>query len=94
MARKNYKGIFDLIESRYACAILEDMRKMQESSNYSGLKASIEELQTYCTRMEDGLWAARNASEDTYNHLTKDKPDVKSAKKSLEKRWKKLKKTK
>jgi len=92
--KRNYKGIFNLIEDRYACAVLDDMREMVKSHNYSNLSHAVEELQSYCSRMEDGLWEARNASEDAYNKLKQDKPDIKAAKKALEKRWKKLKKSK
>lgn len=92
--KRNYKGVFNLIEDRYACAVLDDLREMDKSKNYTNLKNAVEELQSYCTRMEDGLWEARNASETAYNHLNEKKPNVKEAKKAMEKRWKKLKKTK
>lgn len=41
--------------SRYLCDVLEDMRKMHETRNFSGLMGSIEQAQVMASRMEAAL---------------------------------------
>lgn len=41
--------------NRTICSILEDMRKMHDTHNYSQLQACIEELQYAANRMEAAL---------------------------------------
>ena len=40
---------------RNACDILEEMRKMDKTKNYSAMIGCVEELQIVCQRMEDAL---------------------------------------
>lgn len=83
--------LIKLVENRYMCSVLDEMRNCVETSNFSGLSGLIEEAQSYANRMENGLANARSASVAAYKELAKDKPNVKKAKKSLRKRWKNLK---
>jgi hypothetical protein len=48
---------------RWACDVLEEMRTMLKSLNFSGLKASIEELQIMVNRMEEALRYKNNVAE-------------------------------
>jgi len=48
---------------RWACDVLEEMRTMMKSMNFSGLSASIEELQIMVNRMEEALRYKTNVAE-------------------------------
>jgi uncharacterized protein Yka (UPF0111/DUF47 family) len=41
--------------NRWVCAMLDEMRKLHECRNYSGLLGLIEEVQTAVNRMEAAL---------------------------------------
>jgi len=48
---------------RWACDVLDEMRMMMKSMNFSGLSASIEELQIMVNRMEEALRYKTNVAE-------------------------------
>ena len=48
---------------RWACDVLDEMRMMTKSMNFSGLSASIEELQIMVNRMEEALRYKTNVAE-------------------------------
>lgn len=54
--KKSDKYKFDWFgNNRHICDVLSDMRKCQESLNYSALKGLIEEVQIMANRMESAL---------------------------------------
>ena len=72
--------------NRYICSVLDEMRKMHETRNYSMLLSLIEECQTLANRMEAGLEDARdvrNAHEDL-KKLDKEIAKLREKKKKLE----------
>jgi len=78
-----------LTDKRTACDVLEQMRKMDQTKNYSGLLAAIEELQEYYNLMEAGLWDSKRAAATCHSDILREKSF--SAMKKLEKRWPYLK---
>jgi len=46
---------FSFLPNRTVCAVLEEMRKIHETRNYSYLLALIEEVQSLANRMEAAL---------------------------------------
>ena len=58
-----------LMLSRTACEVLEEIRKLDETKNYSYLLGLIEELQSMCNRMEAGLSRKRNKINDLNEKL-------------------------
>lgn len=53
-----------MIVERYVCSVLEEMRTMYETRNFSGFTGLVEELQSYCNRMENALRGRYGAEED------------------------------
>lgn len=58
---KHYK----VIQDRWVCDVLEDMRRCATTKNYAPLDALIEEAQTYCNQMESSLKAKKDLPTDT-----------------------------
>lgn len=56
---------FGYMPSRYMCDVLDDMRKMYKTRNFSGLLGSIEQLQVMAYRMEAALGDKRTLEEYT-----------------------------
>jgi archaellum component FlaC len=46
--------------SRTVCAVLDEMRKCNQTHNYSYLNGLIEEVQVLANRMEAALWDQHN----------------------------------
>lgn len=69
---------------RYACEVLDEMRKFYKTRNFSGLLGLIEELQTMFNRMEAALAEQKDlAAMHEEWHDLKDK--IKQAKNELKK---------
>lgn len=72
------EGTFDMSRVTYVmdrtwCSELEDVRKMWETRDFSGISAVIERLQSHGNAMEDGIWRHRHAAERIDSILQKDK---------------------
>ena len=48
----------------YICSVLEQMRKMDEHRDYSGLAAAIERIQFHASKMEDALYSHKDLTQD------------------------------
>ncbi len=72
--------------NRTVCDVLTDMRKCNETKNYSLLGALIEEVQILANRMESGL-QDKSSLEEWLEMKTKLKKEIKQ----LEKKKKRLK---
>lgn len=44
---------------RFVCSELEEIRKMYETRDFSGLLATVERIQHHVNNMEEGLYARR-----------------------------------
>jgi hypothetical protein len=64
--------------NRTVCSVLEEMRKCNETRNYSYLLGLIEEVQTIVNRMEAGLY-----DKGDINYITKELRELKAEKKKL-----------
>lgn len=49
-------------QERFICDVLEDMRRLHDTRNYTLLPSLIEEAQIYANRMEDGLTSAKETA--------------------------------
>ena len=72
--------------SRTLCDVLEEMRKLNKTRNYSYLQSLIEEAQSMGNRMEAGLSDIKSIDQ-----LREKIRDLKKEKKSLEKELERLK---
>jgi septal ring factor EnvC (AmiA/AmiB activator) len=76
--------------SRYMCDVLDDIRKMHKTRNYSGLMGSVEQLQVMAYRMEAALGDKRTIEQydDEAHKLKRDlkekRRELASLKKELE----------
>lgn len=83
--------------NRTLCEVLEDMRKLDKTKNYSGLLGLIEEAQSMGNRMEAGLSDQKDLSKlakDTSKArklFKKEKKKYENMKKKVEKLQKKAK---
>ncbi len=69
--------------SRYLCDVLEDMRKMYETRNFSGLMGAIEDAQRMASRMEAGL-GDKHSIEDYEKRVSEAKRAARAAEKEQE----------
>ena len=72
--------------SRTLCDVLEEMRTLNKTRNYSYLESLIEEAQSMGNRMEAGL-----GDKNSLDQLHQKIKDLKNEKKSLEKELERLK---
>jgi len=72
---------------RYMCAVLDEMRAMHKTRNYSGLLGLIEEVQTMANRMEAAI-----GEKDNYQRWHKRFKEEKAKYKKLLKKTNKLRK--
>lgn len=77
--------ILGLKQKRLVCTVLEEIRKMDKTRNYTELPSLIEEVQVYVDRMEDGLYESSTATVMMCSAL--EEGDVKKAWKVVKKRW-------
>lgn len=76
--------------NRYLCDVLEDMRKCEQTRNYSGLLGLIEEAQVMGNRMESALSDQKDLVElqlkysEAKSEYKKLKEELESIKKKLE----------
>jgi len=75
---------WDVWPNRTACDILEEMRKADETKNYSYLKGLIEEMQMVASRMEAGLYDKGDVK-DWSKKRSKLKDDIKKLENKKEK---------
>lgn len=71
--------------NRTVCSVLEEMRKANETRNYSILLSLIEEVQTLVNRMEASLYDIKDME-----HMLKEKSKLKKKLKALEAKVEKL----
>lgn len=64
----------------YICSALEQMRKMNETRDYSGLAAAIERVQHHANMMERGLDRGQDFRWSLARILGKDNPSVEDIK--------------
>ena len=57
----------------YICTVLEQMRKMNESRDYSGLSAAIERIQFHANQMENALYSYEGIKRQINRHLEDEK---------------------
>ncbi len=76
----NYYG-----NNRTLCQVLEDMRGLDKSKNYSALNGLIEEAQAMANRMEAGLYDQKDLIQ-----LQKDHSKARKAYKALEEEYDEL----
>ena len=78
--------------NRYICDVLEEMRKLNETRNYSMLASLIEEVQTMANRMEASLSDVSDIKElaDQRKELKEEKTKLKREIKQLERKKQKL----
>lgn len=71
--------------NRYVCDVLDEMRKLYETRNFSGLLGLIEEVQTLVNRMEAGLRDYKDAgyNEDRIAEIKKELKELRKEKKEL-----------
>lgn len=86
--------------NRYLCDVLEDMRKCEQTRNYSSLAGLIEEAQVMGNRMESALSDQKDLVELTkkysdkksdYKKLKQELDEIKSKLEPLKKEYHKLK---
>lgn len=75
---------------RYLCSILDEMRELDKTKNYSGLLGLIEEAQIAANRMESGLDEYKDLKKlkEEMSKLKKDYNDLYQKTESLEKKRK------
>ena len=56
----------------YICTALEQMRKMNESRDYSGLAAAIERIQHHANHMESALYSYEHIKNFAIRELAKE----------------------
>ena len=71
--------------NRTLCAVLEEIRKVHETRNYSYLLSLVEEAQTMGNRMEAGLW-----DKNDYERVRKEVKELKKKRDRLKKKVAKL----
>lgn len=89
--------MYKISRQKYACGILDEMRNMDKTKNYSALSGHIEMLQVFFQNMEDALAmqsefkyleeARKNANSlvNRYNkEIEKKSPDMKKVKEILD----------
>lgn len=82
-----------LVEDRYICSVLDEMRTCIKVLSFGHLAELIEQAQSYANRMEDGLHASKGAARKMHSVLTdedsglSDKDKLKKIEKLLRKRW-------
>jgi len=71
--------------NRYVCDVLDEMRKLYETRNFSGLLGLIEEVQTLVNRMEAGLRDYKDAgyNEDRIAEIKKELKELRKQKKKV-----------
>lgn len=71
--------------NRTICQVLEEMRKLYETRNFSGLLGLVEEAQTMANRMEAKLYTAKDIQygEDIKANLKKEIAALKAKKDEL-----------
>lgn len=71
--------------NRYVCDVLDEMRKLYETRNFSGLLGLIEEVQTLVNRMEAGLRDYKDAgyNEDRIREIKEELKELRKQKKEL-----------
>jgi hypothetical protein len=74
--------------NRTICAVLEEIRKCNETRNYSYLSSLVEEAQTMANRMESALWDQKDLTyrRDEYKKLKAEVEALEEQKKFLEKK--------
>ena len=75
---------FSTFPNRTVCGALDDMRKLNETRNYSGLLGLIEEVQIMANRMETGLYD-KNDIEAGHKEKNKLKKEIKKLENEIEK---------
>lgn len=68
---------YDLGPNRLICSIFEEMRKCNETRNYSPLLSLIEEAQILANRMEAGLYDKKSIR-DAEEHKKQLKSEIKT----------------
>lgn len=69
--------------NRYVCSVLDDMRKLDETRNYSLLGSLIEEIQVMVNRMEAALEDQRDIKAMN-EHRSKLKAEIRRLEKRME----------
>jgi hypothetical protein len=88
---RDWRKRFMSYPNRTLCDVLEEMRKCNETKNYSYLEGLIEEAQSMANRMEASLSdkhdyeRARKAKKEEEKNLKELKKQIKKAEKKLEK---------
>lgn len=72
-----------IVKHEWVCDLLQDMRKMNETKDFSGLAAKIEQVQEHVSNMEAGLGKGFK----TKAILKDKKKDDKEKLKELKKLW-------
>lgn len=57
----------------YICGALEQIRKMNDNRDYSGLAAAVERIQHHANQMENALYAYENLYGECKDALTNEK---------------------
>lgn len=82
-----YRDYEDLMPNRTLCDVLNEMRKAEETKNFSYLKGLIEEAQMMGNRMEARLWDQKDFEHRKEEHalLKEEIKKLKEEKKALTK---------
>ena len=80
------RRVVDHVPNRVVCSVLEEMRKLHETRNYSYLPSLIEEAQTMVNRMEAALYDQSDLSyaEKKVKELEKEIEKLEKKKSELE----------
>lgn len=72
--------------SRSLCSVLEEMRKCNETRNYSYMLGLIEEVQTMANRMEAALWEQKDFTRmsEKISRLKKEIKELEAKKEQLD----------
>lgn len=81
--------------NRYVCTVLEEMRKLDSTKNYSSLLSLIEEVQFHVNRMEASLYDKEEIESytETNKRLREELSELKKENKELTKEKRKYEKT-
>ena len=79
MSRRPYLG-----PTRYICTVFDEMRKLDETKNYSSMLSLIEEAQILANRMEASL-DTNNTIKDAEKYIKSLKKEIKTLEEQKEK---------